>query len=172
MAPDYQIRLARQDEVAALSEIERLAAVRFASFGLAETFSRIVMPLDLLTEHAQAGRVWVAANDRDLPVGFAVGTTVGDNAHLDELDVHPDHGRRGIGRTLVETVCAWAKQASYPAITLSTLANIPWNAPFYARLGFRILAEAELTQPQRDLLEFDARLGLPMDNRVMMLRNL
>ena len=172
MEPGYEIRRARLGELAALPEIERLAAERFAGFGLAEVFSRIVTPVELLRERARAGQVWVATGDNDLPVGFAVVSTLDGNAHLDELDVHPDHGRRGIGAALVQTACAWAGSAGYRAITLSTLRDVPWNAPFYVKLGFRILAETELTQALRQLLESEARLGLPMKGRVLMRRDL
>ena len=172
MERGYQIRLARVDELAALPDIERRAAERFACFGLAEVFSRIVTPLELLRDREGAGQVWVAVGDDDRPVGFAVVSILDGNAHLDELDVLPDHGCRGIGTALVETACTWARSAGYHAITLSTLRGIPWNAPFYAKLGFRILAEDELTQPLRELLDHEARLGLPMENRVLMRRGI
>ena len=171
MEPTYRIRRAQPGELAALPEIERLAAERFASFGLAEVFSRIVTPIELLHERSPAGQVWVAASDDDGRVGFAVVSTLDGNAHLDELDVHPDHGRRGIGAALVETACAWAQSSGYHAITLSTLRNVPWNAPFYVKCGFRILAEWELTAAIRQLLESEARFGLPMKDRVLMRRD-
>ena len=170
--PGYRIRHAQPGELVALPEIERLAAERFAGFGLAEIFSRIVTPVGQLRERARVGQVWVAAGEDDRPVGFAVVSTLDGNAHLDEVDVHPDHGRRGIGSALVETACAWAGSAGYRAITLSTLRGVPWNAPFYVKLGFRVLAERELTQALRQLLEHEARLGLPMKDRVVMRRDL
>ena len=40
------------------------------------------------------------------------------------------------------------------------------------KLGFRILVERELTEALRELLESEARLGLPMRNRVLMRRAL
>jgi len=51
--------------------------------------------------------------------------------------VLPSHGRRGIGRLLVFTVRRWAEDAGHAGVTLSTLREIPWNAPFYERCGFR-----------------------------------
>ena len=171
MEPGYQIRKARRDELALLPEIERLAAKRFECFGLAEVMSRIVTPVDLLRERENVGHVWVATDDDDRPVGFAVVSILDGNAHLDELDVHPHHGRRGIGTALVDTVCAWARSAGHRAITLSTLRSVPFNAPFYEKLGFRILAETELTPVLRQLLESEARLGLPMTDRVLMRRD-
>ena len=168
MEPGYRIRQGRLGELAALPEIERLAAVRFDGLGLAEVFSQIVTPLELLRKRARTGQVWVATCDDDLPVGFAVSSPLDDNAHLDEVDVHPDHGRRGIGSALVLAACAWARSAGYGAMTLSTLRNVPWNAPFYVKLGFSVIEEAELTEALRQLLESESRIGLPMTDRVLM----
>ena len=172
MHAGYRIRLARHSELASLPEIERVAAERFAEYGLADVLSRIVTSLDLLHDRVETGQVWVGVDAEDRPVGFAVVSTLDGNAHLDEVDVLPDHGRRGIGMALVETACAWARSGGYRAITLSTLRHIPWNAPFYSRLGFRILVEEELTRPLRQRLEHEARLGLPMKDRVLMRRDL
>jgi len=172
MGPGYRIRMALPEELEALPEIERVAAQRFESFGLAEIFSQIVTPVELLRERSQADQVWGAAGEDHSPVGFAVASPLESNAHLDEVDVHPDHGRQGIGAALVETVCTWARSSGYSAITLSTLRDIPWNAPFYMKLGFRILAESELTEALLQLLESEARLGLPMEGRVLMCREL
>jgi GNAT superfamily N-acetyltransferase len=97
---------------------------------------------------------------------------VGDNAHLNELDVHPAYGKRGLGTALVEAVCEWARVSNYRAITLTTLRYIPWNAPWYQRLGFRILEDDELTAPLCELLHDEIRRGLPADQRVAMRREL
>jgi len=120
----------------------------------------------------KADRLWVAADELDRPVGFALASIVGDNAHLDELDVHPAHGQRGLGAALVEAVCDWARASGYRAITLTTLRDIPWNAPWYQRLGFRVLEENELSQALHDLLQEEIQRGLPAHKRVVMRREL
>ena len=97
---------------------------------------------------------------------------IGDNAHLDELDVHPAHGQRGLGTALVEAVCDWAKASGYRAITLTTLRHIPWNARWYERLGFRVLEEHELSAALRELLREEIQRGLPAEQRVAMRREL
>ena len=168
----YHIRAARADDLAALPGIEREAAARFAPYGLMEPLSTILTPIELLSEGMKAERLWVAVNETDRPVGFALASVVGDNAHLDELDVHPAHGGRGLGTALVKAVCAWAKASGYSALTLTTLRHIPWNAPWYQRLGFRILAEAELTAELRDLMCEEIRRGLPAEQRVALRREL
>ncbi|HET6966393.1 MAG TPA: GNAT family N-acetyltransferase [Acidimicrobiales bacterium] len=70
------------------------------------------------------------------PVGFAEVDVVDGTAHLAQLSVLPEHGRQGIGRALVEAACDWARGAGHDAITLTTFADIPFNAPWYRRLGF------------------------------------
>lgn len=76
------------------------------------------------------------------PYGFAQLGEADGNAHLDELAVVPGRMRRGVGTRLVEAACEWARAEGYPAVTLTTYADVPWNAPFYERLGFREWAQA------------------------------
>jgi N-acetylglutamate synthase-like GNAT family acetyltransferase len=47
-------------------------------------------------------------------------------------------GRRGIGRALLDHVAALARARGAPALTLTTFAEVPWNGPYYARLGFEV----------------------------------
>ena len=168
MDPAYSIRPARRRELAALPEIERLAAALFGPFNLAELFARDVISVELLQEHQRMGQVWVAAGDDDLPVGFAIVSELGGNAHLDGLNVHPDHGRRGVGTSLVKAVCAWAWSASYHAITLSTMRNVPWNAPFYEKLGFQVIRDNEITETLLELVRVERQAGMPVSDRVLM----
>ena len=168
----YHIRLARDTDLSALPEVERAANTLFAAYGLADQLSDILTPIASLHEGVQADRLWVAAAENDRPVGFALASIVGDNAHLDELDVHPAHGQRGLGTALVEAVCDWAKASGYHAITLTTLRHIPWNTPWYQRLGFRVLEEHELSADLRELLRGEIQRGLPADQRVAMQRPL
>lgn len=75
------------------------------------------------------------------PVGFAEISEVDGHAHLAQLAVLPEHGRKGIGRALVHAACEWAGAAGHEVITLTTFADIPFNAPWYERLGFAELRD-------------------------------
>jgi N-acetylglutamate synthase-like GNAT family acetyltransferase len=55
---------------------------------------------------------------------------------LEQLSVLPDYGRRGLGRTLVESAMAEAARRGYDSISLRTFAAVPWNGPFYRSCGF------------------------------------
>jgi len=72
----------------------------------------------------------------DPPKGFARIDRLGEGAHLEQLSVHPDHVRRGIGRSLLRAACDWACRQGYRDITLTTFRDVAWNGPFYASEGF------------------------------------
>jgi len=168
----YSIRLANAQDLALLPHIEREAAGRFEPYGLAEVMGTVVGSAEDFRAACAAERLWVAADAQDHPVGFALAGVVGDCAHLDELDVLPQHGRRGLGAALVRAVHDWAIRQGFPAVTLTTLDNIPWNRPFYERLGYRVVDPADMPEPLRRLLTAEIARGLPGENRVAMRHNL
>lgn len=168
--PGYKIQAARIEDLAPLAEIERAAATLFRDTPYAFLVDAEPLSLDFVIQQFQAGREWVAVDDRDIAVGYAIAQEVDGNAYLQQIDVHPSHGHRGIGRKLVEVVCAWAKQQNYRRIMLSTFRDIEWNAPFYAKLGFQILAETQLTEGFQQIRGKEVEMGLPIDQRVIMYR--
>jgi len=67
-------------------------------------------------------------------------------------------GQRGYGRALLDTAMDEARRRGYELITLRTYADVPWNAPFYARAGF--VETPPTTDFHRDLIQVEERLGL------------
>lgn len=167
-AEDYRIRKATPEDLGVLPAIERAAAVLFADVGLAGVTDGDVTSLEDFRACQVEGLLWVAADAADRPVGFAFVEVLGESPHLDELDVHPDHGRRGLGAGLVRAIADWARTAGYTALTLTTFRDVPWNRPYYERLGFEVLSQSELTTELRDLVRAEARRGLDPDARVVM----
>jgi GNAT superfamily N-acetyltransferase len=117
---------------------------------------------------ARDGRLWVALAG-DVPVGFAlVEMLAQDLPHLDEVDVEPSHGRRGLGTALVQAVCEWATATGFSTLTLTTFRDVPWNLPFYARLGF-VEVPRDLLRPELALVvSEEAARGLAPESRVVM----
>ncbi len=136
--------------------------------GLTSTILERVSSIDEFTQAQRRGHLWVALAPEGLPIGFALVKEVGRVAHLDELQVLPEHGRRGVGSRLLRTVCESSIRAGYPAVTLSTFTDIPWNAPFYERRGFRVILRDRLLPPHAELVEAERARGLRTDLRVMM----
>jgi hypothetical protein len=93
-------------------------------------------------------------------------------AYVEEMDVLPSHGRRGLGARLLACVCAWARAEGHAAVTLSTFRDVPWNGPFYRKHGFRDLQPAEWTPGMRAIRANEARHGLRVEARVFMRREL
>ena len=137
----YQIRSARAEELPLLSHIERSAARLFLGTPYSFLVDAEPLPLDFVRQQFQAGQVWVAVDRHEAVVGYAIACEVDETLYLQQIDVAPQHGRRGIGSALVGAVCAWAKHHSYCIVSLSTFRDIPWNAPFYSKLGFSLLTK-------------------------------
>lgn len=167
----YRVRLARRHDVHLLPQLEYGASRRFAEHGYADLMAIIPPSIEHLERRQLRGQVWVVTEARDQPVGFATALIINGVAHLDDLHVLPQHGKRGLGTDLMDAVCLWAWRSASPCVTLSTLRDVPWNAPFYSRRGFRILDPAEWSDALRGLRCLEQSAGLPVDRRVMMRRD-
>ncbi|HXG87309.1 MAG TPA: GNAT family N-acetyltransferase [Vicinamibacterales bacterium] len=171
-SPEYRIRLGAPEDIGSLAEVEREASTlfqnHFTETGLTGELLLRTSAEEDLRDAQQAGRLWVAVTRDGEVVGFASASEVGDYANLDELDVLPAHGRLGLGSRLLAEVCAWACGAGYPAVTLSTFREVPWNAPFYQRRGFEPVAPDQLSSAYAARVAAEARRGLRTDLRVVM----
>jgi GNAT superfamily N-acetyltransferase len=166
------IRAARAGELPALQAIERAAGQPFADIGMAEIAQDEPYPLPVLAASEQAGLLWVAAGERDEPVAYLMATVVDDCLHIDQVSVHPGSARRRLGRRLLEHAAGRAVADGLAALTLTTFASVPWNAPYYLRCGFRVLDDAGLTPGLRAIRQREAELGLGRWPRVCMRRDL
>jgi GNAT superfamily N-acetyltransferase len=108
----YRVITARPEDLPLLPAIELAAAALLAGHA-PESVLTAATSQEVLESARRRGHVWVALAD-DLPVGFAhVEILEPDAAHLQEIDVSPQHGRRGLGTRLVNTVCAWARSSGF-----------------------------------------------------------
>jgi GNAT superfamily N-acetyltransferase len=165
------IRPPRRDELESLRDIERAAGSLFAEVGLADVAAHQPESVARLTEYLDARRAWVVV-DGGVAVGYALVDIVDGLAHLEQLSVLPDHGRRGLGAALLEHVCEWARERGFVAVTLTTFTHVAWNAPFYAAHDFRVLDDTELGPELRRLRDEETNHGLDPSQRVCMQRTL
>jgi 4-diphosphocytidyl-2-C-methyl-D-erythritol kinase len=121
---------------------------------------------------AKLNQVWVACDSNNQPVGMIVTSIRGPNAYIEELDVLPEHGRRGLGKRLIEHICNWALEHDCAAVELSTCRDVPWNGPFYRKNGFRDLSRGEWTDDMPEIRAIETRQGLAPEARVFMRRDL
>jgi ribosomal protein S18 acetylase RimI-like enzyme len=153
-AARLEIRPATLDEVAELARIEVEAGRLFLTVDMPLVASDEVDEAALAQAIAD-GRVWVASYD-GLVAGYVEGAVVDGRAHVEQVSVRPEAGRRGIGRALVQHVEAWGRERGLDGTTLTTFRDVPWNAPWYRRLGYRELTEPEIGPELRAVMEHEA----------------
>ncbi|MDH6706940.1 ribosomal protein S18 acetylase RimI-like enzyme [Kitasatospora sp. MAA19] len=177
-----RIRAATRDELPLLCELERAAGAPFAAIGMPEIAHDEPPAPHELAHYLDEGVALVALADHPglpgdaaLPAdpgpiaGYLLAEPVDGALHIEQVSVHPDHARRGIGRALIEHLAAGTDA---PALTLTTFTDVPWNAPYYARCGFRPLADHEVTPGLREIRRKEAEHGLDRWPRLCMRRDL
>lgn len=173
MDPAYTIRPATPADFPAMGAVEITASQRFREVGLGLAAALPPLPVWHLRRAQEEGWAWVAASASGEVVGFLVGSVLDGVAHVDEVNVLPEHGRRGIGRALLETLAARAREQGLPAITLATFRHVPWNYPFYRSAGFRELGREELTPGLREIRRLESGVWIALAaERVLMRREL
>lgn len=192
------IRAGGRGELAVLQEIERAAGRWFRDVGMGEIAEDDPPSLETLRGYEAAGGLWVVTPDTGpdgadgpggvggsgvtggsggahgpggAPIAYALVEPVDGCVHIEQISVHPDSARRGIGRALIEHLARRAVAARASGLTLTTFAGVPWNAPYYERLGFRRLAEHELTPGLREIRRAEKEHGLDRWPRVCMRRD-
>jgi len=163
-------RLARADELDTLRAIELAAGRAFAGIGMAEIAADDPPAAETLAVFQRDGRAWVHVDEADRPVAYLIAELVDGAAHIEQVSVDPEAAGRGIGSGLIDHLADWAIERGCPALTLTTFTEVPWNAPYYRRLGFRILAENELGPGLRRIRADEAAHGLDRWPRVAMIR--
>ena len=165
-AMTIRIRPTTLSDVAALSAIERAAAGRFRDIPeLAWLADGEVIPAEQHLDYAERGLSWLAlANDQ--PVGFVLAEAHPSSLFIVELSVDLDWQGKGIGRQLIARVADCARKRGLTALMLTTFRDVPWNAPFYARLGFEMMTR--LTPELRQKREEETAHGFAYETRCAM----
>jgi GNAT superfamily N-acetyltransferase len=165
-----EIRAARLDELAGLIEIERAAAESFRALGMGLVADDDPGSVEELAAYAGDGRAFVAIDAGDVPIAYLLLHEIDGAAHIEQVSVHPDHAGKSIGRALIDASASWALTRGLPALTLTTYVDVPWNGPYYERLGFRYVDPAEETPGLRAIRAHERSRGLDAWPRASMIR--
>jgi GNAT superfamily N-acetyltransferase len=165
------IRTATGPDLVRLQDIERSAGACFRDVGMPEIADDAPPSTDELAAYAETGRAWVAVlGTSPAPAAYLIAEEIDGNLHIEQVSVHADHARQGLGRALIGHAAEHAAAHGLPALTLTTFRDVPWNAPYYARLGFRPLAADELGPGLRRVRTTEATHGLDRWPRLAMIR--
>lgn len=168
VAGNYRVIQAKQDHLVAIPGIEHAAAAMFSEADLPQHIRYRVTGTETLQEALRQKRLWIVATGHDLPVGFAYATELDGHAHLEEVNVHPDHGRQGVGSMLVAAARDWAETHGYSVLSLVTFGHLAWNAPFYRKQGFIQIPNDELSAALVARIREEQLAGLDVKKRIAM----
>lgn len=166
---DITIKPAQRTHLAALRAIELASFATLRETG-AVTGAPVAASLEDFNRLREEGILFVACSPDNTPPGFA-GAYITENwLHIAEVDVHPNWQRQGIGRRLMKALLIEGKSRGLTGASLTTDRYAPFNAPFYASLGFAMLQEGALSPRLKALLAAEVSAGLEPQRRVAMQR--
>ena len=128
------IRQATLEDIDTLAAIERSAAQLFRDTIMESAMDDPPLDRGILKAALSENALWIADHE-GAQAGFLCGTPMGAMLYIDELAVGSEYQGHGLGRALMETCIAEAR-GRFKCIALTTDRELPWNAPFYAQLGF------------------------------------
>ncbi|HNR76974.1 MAG TPA: GNAT family N-acetyltransferase, partial [Parvularculaceae bacterium] len=132
----FRLRPATTADIEPMRALERRAAQKFREVGYDFCADG---PVREAAEHQRVmteGQTLIAESPAGAAAGFAMFEPLDGAVHLVEIDVDPDFQNRGVARALIAAGEDWARDGGFDEMTLTTYRDVPWNAPFYRRLGF------------------------------------
>lgn len=169
---DVLIRAATETDFTLLPDVEVDAAQAFLDYGLdtiadhqpASATSYLNLPKD--------SAVFVADRQDKMVIGFVVAMRVDSQAYLKEVAVRRAHAGHGVGRRLIDAAITWARCNLYLHMTLTTFADVPFNAPFYRKIGFSAFDPGRNWPELRAIREHERKIRLEFRPRVAMIKSL
>jgi predicted N-acetyltransferase YhbS len=163
-------RFAELDEIEAVRAIEFEAAQRFAGIGMTGIADAQPMKADFVRRKIEMSEIIVAVNEAARCVAFVMFAPLPTRFYIEELDVLTAWAGRRIGAELIEQVNLLARKAGARQLVLSTFRDVPWNAPYYRRLGFDVIESGQLDAKLRAIRAAHVAHGLDESKRVFMCR--
>ena len=170
----FTIRTANRDDLQMLPAIEIAAGDSFRDLGMVAVAEDEPMSAIALAEYQLNGRCWVAEATAGpgLVLGYLIAQEVDGCCHIEQVTVHPDAAGNGIGRCLLGWAERWGSGNGMAASTLTTFVDVPWNGPYYLRLGYRYLEKSEETPSLRAIRNAEREQGLDRWPRACMRREI
>ncbi|HYD19538.1 MAG TPA: GNAT family N-acetyltransferase [Patescibacteria group bacterium] len=162
------LRPARAEEVPLMQALELDAAKSYAQLPGYDFSVGLAARTD--AEHQQVretGAAIVAETSAGV-CGFILVLPLDGRGHIFEAAVAAEMQGRGIGRQLVAAAEDYARVKGYAEMTLTTYRDVPWNAPFYARLGYELLEPCPDRPELQALMAGEFCLGYCEQPRVAM----
>ena len=165
----YKIERGTRAQSAQLQRIELAAGARFRDVGMSDIADHEPTDASVLEEHADRRRLYVALAADQTVTGFLIWSPKDGMAYIEEVSVHPDHAGNRLAAQMVDRLAVDIR-GRHAALSLATFRDIPWNAPYYASLGFVEIPCAQVG-PDHDMSwQHQSEDGLDMSRRLFMVR--
>lgn len=169
----YRVRPGRAGDAPLLGDIERAAAQRFAGIGLDRIAQGRPTSAAEYLEAVAEGFLWVVETAAGAPAGLALAGRVDGQGYLAEVAVHPDHAGQRLAARLISEVERQAAAEGCRRLFLTTFDVVPWNRPYYEKLGFAVLPEAQAGAGLRAIRAGERKRGLDrISPRVCMVKEI
>lgn len=155
-----RVRLAIKADLPRLPEIELSAVDAFQNTSIPPGPLSTATPAEGWRDALEQGTLWVVDDQQGTPIGFLGGHRDGGELHILEFDVEAGHQGKGLGRLMLNHVIAWARAEGLSELTLTTFRNIAWNGPFYAKMGFAEIADADMPEHLAETLKAERARNL------------
>lgn len=165
----YRVEKGKPGDAEGLRAIERASGVHFRRIGMNDVADHDGTEAEFLDECAQEGRLYVALTELGERVGFLIWSPKDGCAYIEEVSVRPDHAGHKLAARLLDRL-ADDVRGRYPALTLATFRDVPWNAPYYASLGFAEIPREKLGPDHDETWREQIEYGLDMSRRLFMTR--
>ena len=136
------IRPGKEADLPRLVVVEVEAGQVFRTVGMARVAEDVPKISDL-RDAVEGARLWVTEVGPEV-AGYICAEVLDGNAHVAQVSVAPAYAGRALGRAMIEFLEDWGRAADRPATTLTTFRDVPWNGPYYRRLGYRVLREEDI----------------------------
>jgi ribosomal protein S18 acetylase RimI-like enzyme len=170
----FVIRAAVEADIDVLAVIESAGDAQFAAAGHpefhgGETISRETALTAIAEDRLKAAVSEDLANmGAAVVVGWLMTGVEGDEFSIAQVAVLPTQQKSGIGRALMGHAISTAIDLGHRSVLLDTQADIPWNKPWYERLGFEVVPKEQWTDAMRLTSRAQQAAGLDWSTRVHM----
>lgn len=163
-------------DIPRLQQIEIHAGQLFRDIGMAAIADDPPPSAEILSGYLRREDAWAILLEPPHIAGYLLGDVVDGCLHIEQVSVDPAFARRGAGGRLIRNAAGWALDrrlnrvvGDAPGIvTLTTFRDVPWNAPYYRRLGFEVVDELAWGDEMRTLRAGERDRGLDTWPRVVM----
>ena len=158
-----------------LPEIEKKSQLRFKETVHSEcAFGETLSADHFLTRYRENSLIisQISQKSEISIAGFLVFKKIPDNTEttlfIEEMSVLPEYAGNRIGEKMIQYMVSIRPEIK--SIWLTTFENIPWNAPYYERLGFLQIPYKDCIPEIQNILHHESSKGLK--NRIAMVKNI